>query len=740
MKRFNFARLFEKRFPFIHQHDSMQCGIACIQMVCAFYGKKYGVNRLEQIAPCTTEGISILSLSKATQKLGFKNECIRCSLDMLVELVHPSILHWNQNHYVVLYEAIKTRKGYMFRIADPGNGLRKVTEEEVNECWIYAKTDREKKGIVLVLEPTDAFFKMEDDCKEKNISFRFLLHYFVYFRHQLGRIMLGMAVGSFIQLLFPSLTQAVVDVGIKSKSIDFIYVILCAQVSLSIGASLLDYIHRWIMLHVCVKINVSMISDFIIKLFKMPMPFFDSKLTGDLMQRMRDYTRIQGFLTGAPVSLLFSFVSSIVLYSVLLGYSKKIFLVLIFFNAIYAVWICVFLNRRSVLDYESYEKQAISQNLTLELIIAMQEIKLQGCQKRRRWEWEDAQMDLFRINERGLKMGISQDIGSFLINSTKNIIITILSAKAVIDGTMTLGMMLAIQIVVGQLSGPVSQFINFIYSLQDIKISMERINEIQSKSIESADAYEIVDDKEINNSIVISKLSFKYDLYSPEFILSGIDFQMPQGKTTAIVGASGSGKTTLLKILLGYYSNYDGRILVGEKDLKNINIENWRKHCGVVMQEGKIFSDTIERNIAMEDVINYDRLIYAAKTANIYEYINKLPLKFQTKIGVNGKGQSVGQKQRLLLARVIYKNPPFVFLDEATNSLDATNEKNIIENLNDFFINKTVMIIAHRLSTIRKADNIIVMNHGKIVEYGTHQYLLNKKGEYYQLVKDQLEL
>lgn len=732
--------MFSKRFPFVHQHDSMQCGIACIQMVCAFYGKRYGVNKLEQIAPCTTEGISILSLSKAAQELMLENKCLRCTLDVLIEIARPCILHWNQNHYVVLYDVIKTRKGYFFRIADPGNGLRKVTENEMKECWLHAKTDKGEKGVVLMLEPTEAFFEMKDDSDEEKISLRFLLHYFVFFRHQLGRIMVGMAIGCLLQLLFPTLTQAVVDVGIKSKDIHFIYVILCAQVFLSIGASLLDYIHRWIMLHVCVKINVSMISDFIIRLFKLPMTFFDSKQTGDLIQRMGDYARIQEFMTGTPVSLLFSFISSIMLCCVLLGYSKTIFFVFIFFNVIYAVWICHFLNRRRTLDYLSYEKQAISQNRTLELITAMQEIKLQGCQERRRWEWEDAQMDLFRINERGLKMGISQDIGCFFLNSTKNIIITILSVEGVIDGTITLGMMLAIQTIIGQLSGPVSQVVNFIYSLQDIKISMERINEIQNKTPESAESYETINGKEDNNSIVISNLSFKYDLYSPEFVLTGIDLQIPKGKTTAIVGPSGSGKTTLLKILLGYYSNYDGNIFVGGKNLRTIDMEDWRKHCGVVMQEGRIFSDTIERNIAMKDTIDYDKLIYATRIANIYEYIDKLPLKFQTKIGLNGKGQSVGQKQRLLLSRVIYKNPPFVFLDEATNSLDATNEKIISENLNDFFANKTVMIIAHRLSTIRKADNIIVMKNGKIVEQGTHQYLVSMEGEYYQLVKDQLEL
>ena len=506
------------------------------------------------------------------------------------------------------------------------------------------------------------------------------------------------------------------------------------------GRTATDFIRRWLLLHISMRINISLVSDFFIKLLKLPMSFFDTKLMGDLLQRIGDHSRVQNFLTGQVLNVVFTFLSFIIFGIVLFVYDRIIFGVFIAGSIIYGLWISSFLRRRKVLDYELFEQQAINQNKTYQFITSMQEIKLQDCERRRRWEWEDTQADLFRVHMKSLKLQQTQEAGSIFINETKNILITVVAATAVINGQITLGAMLAIQYIVGQLNSPVEQFMSFLYSLQDVKISLERINEIhEGKNEESTENQAKAFDTE--KSISIESIDFKYDPHALKKTLDGVSFNIPEGKVTAIVGASGSGKTTLIKLMLGYYRVMAGSISIAGRNINEYNLKWWRRHCGVVMQDGVIFSESIARNIAVDDgKIDVERLEQAAKIANIHDYVMGLPLKYNTIIGRDGVGLSQGQKQRILTARAVYKNPDFIFLDEATNALDAKNERAIVENLDEFYKGRTVVVVAHRLSTVKNADHIIVVDSGKIVETGNHTSLIEKRGAYYNLVKNQLEL
>lgn len=538
----------------------------------------------------------------------------------------------------------------------------------------------------------------------------------------------------------PFLTQAIVDIGIKYNNIGFIWLVLLGELMIVIGRTATDFIRRWLLLHISMRINISLVSDFFIKLLKLPMAFFDTKLIGDLLQRIEDHSRVQNFLTGQVLNVVFTFLSFIIFGVVLFIYNKIIFGVFIIGSIIYGLWILSFLQRRKVLDYEMFEQQAINQNKTYQFITSMQEIKLQDCEQRRRWEWEDIQADLFKVQMKSLKLQQTQEAGSIFINEVKNILITVFAATAVINGQITLGAMLAIQYIVGQLNSPVEQFMSFIYSLQDVKISLERINEIhEGKNEESTDnqVKTFTDEKSIN----IESIDFKYDPHALKKTLNGVSFSIPEGKVTAIVGASGSGKTTLIKLMLGYYPVMSGSITIAGRNINEYNLKWWRRHCGVVMQDGVIFSESIARNIAVDDgEVNVMRLERAARIANIHDYVMGLPLKYNTIIGRDGIGLSQGQKQRILIARAVYKNPDFIFLDEATNALDAKNEKTIVENLDEFYQGRTVVVVAHRLSTVKNADQIIVIDGGKIVETGNHASLIKKRGAYFNLVKNQLEL
>ena len=539
----------------------------------------------------------------------------------------------------------------------------------------------------------------------------------------------------------PFLTQSIVDVGIKHQNIGLIWLILLGELMIVIGKTATDFIRRWLLLHISMRINISLVSDFFIKLLKLPMGFFDTKLMGDLLQRMNDHGRVQAFLTSQVLSTLFSILSFLVFGIVLCVYNMTTFWVFITGSILYGIWILFFLQQRKVLDYELFEHQAINQNKTYQFITTIQEIKLQDCENRRRWEWEDIQSDLFKVQMKSLRLQQTQEAGSVFINEVKNILITVMAATAVINGDITLGAMLAIQYIVGQLNSPVEQLMSFIYSLQDVKISLERINEIHMSKEEEDCSRKVMSFNDSLHSITLDNISFRYDQYALKNTIDNISFHIPEGKVTAIVGASGSGKTTLIKLILGYYPVENGIIKIGESDISEINLKWWRRQCGVVMQDGVIFSESIARNIAVDDgVIDKERLVRAAEIANIHDYIMGLPLKYNTIIGRDGVGLSQGQKQRILIARAVYKNPQFIFLDEATNALDAKNERAIVENLNEFYKGRTVVVVAHRLSTVKNADQIVVLDAGKVVEVGVHNTLIAKQGTYYNLVKNQLEL
>lgn len=581
--------------------------------------------------------------------------------------------------------------------------------------------------------------KKKYDLSEER-SFSFLFSYIRQYQKFFFQISLGLLLGCLLQLLMPFLTQAIVDVGIAHRDIGLIWLILLGELAIVIGSTATDFIRRWLLLHISLRINISLVSDFFIKLLKLPMSFFDTKLMGDLLQRMNDHSRVQSFLTNQVLGVMFSMLSFVVFGIVLFIYDVSIFGIFVAGSIMYGLWIAHFLSRRKVIDYELFEQQAINQNKTYEFVTTMQEIKLQDCEQRRRWEWEDTQADLFDVQMKSLKLQQTQEAGSIFINELKNILITVFAATAVINQSITLGTMLAIQYIVGQLNSPVEQLMRFIYSLQDVKISLERINEIHlSKNEESQDSQ--CQSFDSHKSIIFESVDFKYDPHALKNTLSDISFEIPEGKVTAIVGASGSGKTTLIKLMLGYYRVLSGHIAIAGRDINEYNLKWWRRHCGVVMQDGVIFSESIARNIAVDDgEIDVERLEQAAKIANIHDYVMGLPLKYNTKIGRDGVGLSQGQKQRILIARAVYKNPDFIFLDEATNALDAKNERAIVENLGEFYKGRTVVVVAHRLSTVKNADQIIVLDAGRIVESGTHASLIAAQGSYYNLVKNQLEL
>ena len=719
----------------------MQCGIACLQMVCKYFGREYSLDSLSKLCFATTEGVSMLGINEAANTLGLHTISARVTTTMLGKAPLPSILHWDQNHFVVLY---KVKKGKKFYVADPGKGLVTYGLDEFKQHWISTKSNGEDKGIAMFLETTPAFFTYkiegEEHIKEKR-SFRFLLGYVKKYRKYFGQIILGLVVGSLLQLVLPFLTQSIVDIGIKNQDIGFVWLILLGQLMLTISRTAIDFIRRWLLLHISLRINISLVSDFFIKLLKLPMSFFDTKLMGDLMQRMNDHSRVNNFLTQQTLNITFAMLTFIVFSVVLFFYNKLVFVIFLLGSILYGIWMTLFLKRRKVLDYELFGQQAINNNKTYEFITSMQEIKLQDCEQRRRWEWEDTQADLFGVQMKSLKLQQTQEAGSIFINEVKNIIITVVAATAVIHGQMTLGMMLAVQYIIGQLNSPVEQLMNFFYSLQDVKISLERINEIHQMDDENGKEGLKTSIENKDEGIDIQNIMFKYDPHALRKTIDDVSIHIPQGKVTAIVGASGSGKTTLIRLMLGFYPVLEGQINIGKTDINTINKKWWRRQCGVVMQDGVIFSESIARNIAVDDGdIDNERLLKAAEIACIKDYVMALPLKFNTKIGRDGVGLSQGQKQRILIARAVYKNPDYIFLDEATNSLDANNERSIVENLDKFYKGKTVVIVAHRLSTVKNADQIIVIDHGKVVEVGNHESLTAKRGAYYNLVKNQLEL
>ncbi|MPQ48124.1 ATP-binding cassette domain-containing protein [Marinifilum sp. N1E240] len=725
----------------------MDCGPTCIRMIAKHYGRHYSLDYLRKRSYITREGVSVSGISECAENIGFRTLCGRFTFEKLVKQAPlPCVVHWQQNHFVVVYSINKRKTLFkspkiQFIVADPGRGIVKYSKEEFIENWVSTKTQGEDKGVAILIEPTTKFFDKEGEKSDKS-SFSFLFSYFGRYKKFFTQIMLGLLLGSILQLIFPFLTQAIVDVGISDHNINFIYLILLAQVILFISRMSVDFIRRWILLHISTRINVSLISDFFIKLMKLPMNFFDTKLVGDILQRIEDHKRVERFLTAQSLGVIFSLFNFIIFGIVLMIYSIKIFSIFLTGSTLYAVWIIFFLKKRRTIDYKLFEQRALNQSKNYQLISGMQEIKLQNCEKRKRWEWEDIQADLFQVNSESLTLQQYQEGGMIFINELKNIVITIIAATAVINGSLTLGMMLAIQYIIGQLNSPLEKIVGFIHNMQDVKISLDRLAEIHKK--ENEDENNVTKYQKYpfgDKSIDIENLSFQYDGPHSRQVLNNINLKIPKGKITAIVGASGSGKTTLVKLLLGYYIPQNGSIKVDKNNLSDYDLRWWRNECGAVMQDGYIFSESIAKNIAVsDDEIDDDKLMHAAKVANCHEFISELPLSYNTIIGQEGQGISQGQRQRILIARAVYKNPNFIFLDEATNALDANNEKQINENLDVFLEGKTVVIVAHRLSTVKYADQIIVLNKGKIVEKGTHIELIQNREYYYGLVKNQLEL
>lgn len=741
----------QKPFPHYQQLDSMDCGPSCLRMIAKYYGRSYSLQNLRERSFITRQGVSMLGISDAAESIGMRTQGIRISLGQLIEDVPlPCILHWNQNHFVVLYAIKKKRsllwrgkerKDYTFCISDPAKGKYSIDKVGFEKCWISTKDEGKEAGFALLLSPTPDFHERIDDQEQQKRNLSFYLRYLFPYKSQLFQLMIGMLLGSVFSLIFPFLTQAMVDQGIGNNNLNFITLILISQLILSITQMGVGFIQSWISLHMNTRISITLISDFIAKLMRLPIRFFDAKNIGDIMQRIGDHDRIQSFMTGTTLSTLFSFFNFFIFAGIMSYYNLSILVVFLVGNVLYVLWILSFMRYRRKLDNARFTQASANQSNIVQLITGMQEIKLNNCEKQQRWKWESIQVKLFKISIQGTALGQGQQIGSIFFSQTTSLFISFLSAKAVVDGDITLGMMMSISYIIGQLSGPIGQVIGFSQSLQDAKISLERLNEINNREEEVTSANDKINTLPENSDITLENLCFSYDGAERDYVLDNLNLTIPHDKVTAIVGASGSGKTTVIKLLLGFYTPVKGDIKVGNYSLKDINPHLWRQNTGAVMQEGFLFSDTIARNIAIcEESIDTHRLMNAAETANIKDFIESLPQKYNSKIGMEGNGVSQGQKQRLFIARAIYKNPTFLFFDEATNALDANNEKVILDNLIQFYKGKTVVVVAHRLSTVQSADNIVVMEAGKVIESGTHKELTAMKGAYYTLVKNQLEL
>lgn len=736
--------MYISKFPHYHQQESADCGPACLRMIAKYYGRQYSLEMLREHSFISREGVSMLGISDAAEYLGMHTLGVKISFEQLAnEAVLPCILHWNQNHFVVCYGIKKKRfsDDYNIYIADPASQKLCYNKEEFCKCWLSTKVEGKDCGTALLLEPGVNFGQVEDEFKAREKSFTSFIRYFMPYKKLFFQLLLGMVLGSLLQLIVPFLTQAMVDLGIGNKDLGIITLILIAQLMLFFSQLIVGYIRSWIMLHINSRIDISLISDFLQKLTSMPLHFFDSKKTGDIMQRIGDHGRIKSFLMGNSFSIMFSLVNFIVFMFILAYFDIRILLIFSIGNSLYVAWILFFMRFRRELDAKRFNLSSTEQSRIIQLIQGMQDIKLNNCEKQKRWEWERIQVRLFNVSVKGLTIGQIQQSGSAFFTQATNIIISFIAARAVVEGNMTLGMMMSLTYIIGQVSAPIGDFIGFAHALQDARISMERLNDIHAQEDEEYDICNKLSLLPENGTITVRDLTYSYSGAERDYAIKNLSLDIPEGKVTAIVGESGSGKTTLIKLLQGFYKPNSGTIKVGGIGLDCINPHLWRKSTGSVMQESYIFSDTIAKNIALStDEVDVKRLYDSALLANADEFISALPLGYNTRIGMEGSGVSQGQRQRLLIARAIYKNPKYLFFDEATNSLDATNERIIMENLQKIFLNRTVVIAAHRLSTVMNADSIVVMKKGEIVEQGTHSELVALRGHYYTLVKNQLEL
>lgn len=740
------------RFTFYKQLNAMDCGPTCLRMISKYYGKHYNADTLRQIAGFNKAGVSLLGISSTAEKLGFRTRGVKISFEQLQQVQLPCILHWNQNHFVVLLQISNSK----IKVADPAEGIVTYKKSEFLQHWMTTKSTTELgNGIVLMLEPTPKFYENESE-KEDKLSWNLVIKYLVRSKGKITQVFIALFIGLVLQLILPFLTQSIVDTGINTQNLDFVVVILIAQLMLTISQTISNFIRTRLLLRISNQINLQILSDFWIKLTRLPVSYFDLHPTGDIMQRIHDHSRIQLFLSGPALTTLFSTLNFVVYAIILVNYNFNLFLIFSLGSALYLGWVLLFLRIRRKINFQAFNLSSRENNATLQLIQGMQEVRLNNAEKQKRWEWEGIQASIFKLNFKSLNYDQWQATGATLINQTQNIFISFLVAKLVIVGSLTLGAMLAVQYIIGQLTGPILQWIDFVQSAQNAKISMERLNEIHQLKDEEDPEKSYIFQMPKNKSISLNNVSFAYPGMEEGQVLKNIDLFIPEGKVTAIVGTSGSGKTTLLKLLLKIYQQFEGEIRIGQEQatisnsdsernrgvrFDNIGAGNWRDLCGAVMQDGFIFNDTIAKNIALgKDEIDFELLINSCKIANIYSHIESLPNGLFAKIGSDGTALSQGQKQRLLIARAVYKNPDYLFFDEATNALDANNEKVIVENLQKVFEGKTVIVIAHRLSTVKQADNIVVLHNGRIVEQGSHEQLSTAKGKYFELVKNQLEL
>lgn len=726
-------------FPHYKQHDMMDCGPTCLQIISKHYGKVLNIERIRKLSDIGKTGVSLLGISRAAEALGIRAQGGKIAFESIAgKSVLPCIVHWRRNHFVVVYK-VSRNKVY---VSDPASGLIKYSQEEFIENWAYAWQGSKAMGVILHLNPTPTFYQQEDDIPVKGMGMQYLWDHVWHYKKLLLQIGIGLVAASVIQLIFPFLTKGIIDVGIQNKSVHFIYLMLIGQLLLSAGQFFIDLLRGWVLLHITSRINIMVLSDFLHKLMRLPLSFFDTKLTGDLLQRIEDHKRIENLLTGNTINTLFSLITLALFSGLMLHYSLDIFMVFVVGSALYLGWLLIFLRKRKKLDFKRFEARAQNHSKTLQIINGIHEINLNDNGTQKIWEWERLQAKLFNQNIKSLTLNQNQSLGALFINQAKDILIVFLAAKAVLEGRVSVGEMMAMQFIVGQMNGPVLQMAGFLQTLQDAKISMERLGQIHSLQDEEVPEMHQQHHLPSARSIALHEVSFAYPGAGNQLILKDISFTIEEGHTTAIVGASGSGKTTLLKLLLKMYPPVEGTMQIGgNTDFRGISPKFWRRQCGIVMQEGFIFSDTIAGNIIMGDEQpDIARLEHALAIANLTQFVNDLPLGLNTKIGAEGKGISGGQKQRILIARVVYKNPEYIFLDEATSALDANNEKMIIQQLNEFCKGKTVVVVAHRLSTVRNADNIIVLHKGEIIEQGSHHDLVNLRGHYYELIKNQLEL
>lgn len=730
-----------KRFPHFKQLDTSDCGPASLRMVAKYYGQNYSTEMLRKHCHITRRGVSMQGIHEGARHIGFDNFGVKMTFEELVENgAFPCILHWNQNHFVVCYGIERCSKGtYRIYISDPASQRLTYTKEEFLRCWIGTQAGTDCRGVALMLEPGEDFGKVEDEYKRNRRSLLSFVRYFTPYRSMICQLMLAMLIGSLIQMVLPFLSQAMVDQGINAKNLNIITLILFAQLGFFVATLSIDYIRSWIMLHMNSRIDIQLIADFLIKLTAMPLQFFDSRMTGDILQRIGDHGRIKNFLLSNSLRILFSLVNFSVFLVILAYYNVLVLAIFMVGNTLYVIWISFFMRYRRELDIKRFNQSALEQSKMIQMVQGMQDIKLNNSERQKRWEWERIQVRLFHIGLKGLRIGQLQQSGSVFFTQTTHILIYYIAAQSVVDGSMSLGMMMSLTYIIGQVSAPIGEFISFAQSFQDAKISLERLNEIHAQDDEETDIDKKQAQLPTNRDIEIRKLSFSYDGSEDNLSLKNISLSIPAHKVTAIVGESGCGKTTLIKLLQGFYEPLHGSIKIGGTPLSDLNPHTWRAATGSVMQDSFIFSDTIEGNITISaEEVDKSRMKGAAAMACIGDYIDSLPLGYNTVIGMEGKGVSQGQRQRILIARAIYKNPEYIFLDEATNSLDATNESRIMENLRNFYQGRTVIVSAHRLSTVRDADQIVVMSHGEIVERGTHEALLQKRGKYYNLVKNQM--